>query len=375
MIRQRTGTVLRVVAERPGAVEVAVDVDGVEELAVAYPAMLGEVVAGDRVLLNTTAVELGLGTGGYHFVMAVEGRDRVDPPAVGRTMKLRYTPEQVRVRSVEEPDSPHADALRASVGLAGTPVVWAPLHSMIGPIAAGAAAAGARRVAYVMTDHAALPAALSRLSADLRRVGLLASVVTAGQAFGGDLEAVTVFTGLLAGSAAVEADVLVVGDGPGNTGTDTEWGATALDSAMSLNAAGILGGRAIAALRVSFADARPRHRGVSHHSLTALGRVALSPVHVAVPTLEEPELREEMWGALRAHRLEERHQLVEVTGEPALDLLRERGVEVESMGRSIDDDPAFFLAAGAAGILAGRMAAGGRGWRVGTEGSSAEGLA
>ena len=62
MIRQRTGTVLRVLAERPGAVELAVDVEGVEELAVAYPAMLGEVVVGTCPLLNTTAVELGLGT-------------------------------------------------------------------------------------------------------------------------------------------------------------------------------------------------------------------------------------------------------------------------------------------------------------------------
>ena len=175
MIRQRTGTVLRVLAERPGAVELAVDVEGVEELAVAYPAMLGEVVVGDRVLLNTTAVELGLGTGGYHFVMAVEGRDRLDPPAAGRTMKLRYTPEQVRVLSVEEPDSPHAADLRSAQGLSGTPVVWAPLHSMVGPIAAGAVAAGARRVAYVMTDHAALPASLSRLSAELRRAELLVS--------------------------------------------------------------------------------------------------------------------------------------------------------------------------------------------------------
>jgi hypothetical protein len=288
-------------------------------------------------------------------------------------MKLRYTPEQVRVLSVEEPESPHAGALRAAEGLAGTPVVWAPLHSMVGPIAAGAVVAGARRVAYVMTDHAALPAALSRLTAELRRAGLLASVITAGQAFGGDLEAVTVFTGLLAGRVSAGADVLVVGDGPGNTGTETVWGSTALDSAMSLNAAAILGGRPVVALRVSFADPRPRHHGVSHHSLTALGRVALSPVQVAVPTLDDPAQREAVWDALRGHRLEDRHQLVEVGGAPALDLLRDRGVSVASMGRSVEDDPAFFQAAGAAGILAGRMAAGDRAWRAGS-GPSPTGL-
>jgi hypothetical protein len=32
------------------------------------------------------------------------------------------------------------------------------------------------------------------------------------------------------------------------------------------------------------------------------------------------------------------------------------------MGRTPHDDPAFFLSAGAAGVLAGRMAASGRAW-------------
>jgi hypothetical protein len=99
--------------------------------------------------------------------------------------------------------------------------------------------------------------------------------------------------------------------------------------------------------------------------------VALSPVHVAVPTLDDPAQRETVWDALRGLRLEDRHQLVEVAGAPALDLLRDRGVSVASMGRSVGDDPAFFLAAGAAGILAGRMAAGDRAWRAGSGASPA----
>jgi hypothetical protein len=132
---------------------------------------------------------------------------------------------------------------------------------------------------------------------------------------------------------------------------------------MSLNAAGILGGRPIAALRVSFVDSRERHRGVSHHSLTALSRVALVPVHVAVPSLKEETRRALVWKALTDAGLEERHQLVEVAGEPALELLAEREIEPESMGRGVADDPAFWLAAGAAGVLAGRLAAQGRSWR------------
>lgn len=365
MIRLRRGTVLRLLEERPGAVELEVEVDGEpgSARALAYPDLVGPVKAGDPVLLNTTALWLGLGTGGLHFVVAVQGAAPPDVPGPGHTIKLRYTPQQLKVLAVEEPDSPHRALMEDTSALEGVPVVWAPLHSMVGPIAAGARAAGAKRVAYVMTDGAALPAALSRLTARLRRSGFLASVVTAGQAFGGDLEAVNVFSALLAARSAAEAEVIVVGDGPGNTGTGTLWGATDIESAMSLNAAAILGGRPVAALRISFADARERHREVSHHSITTLSKVALVPVHVAVPAIEDEQRRRAIWDSLRRAKLEERHQLVEVTGQPALDLLVEQGVDIESMGRRPQEDPEFFLAAGAAGVLAGRMAAGDSAWR------------
>jgi hypothetical protein len=368
MIRLRRGTVRAVLAERPGAVEVSVDVE--EEggapsgaVALAYTALAGPVEVGDRVLLNTTAVALGLGTGGAHFVVAVEGRVGGDTASVGRTMKLRYTPLQVQVLAAEEEGSPHRAELQGAASLDGLPVVWVPLHSMLGPAVAGARAAGAARVAYVMTDGAALAAPLSRLAADLRRVGLLDAVITSGQAFGGDLETVNTLTGLLAARWASQAEVVVVGDGPGNTGTDTIWGATDIESAMSLNAVAILGGRPVAALRVSFADPRERHQILSHHSMTALSKVAMASVHVAVPIIEDEGRRSGLWVALREAKLDARHQLVEVNGQPALDLLAENGIEPESMGRKVAEDPEFFLAAGAAGILAGRMAAGDRAWR------------
>ncbi len=336
--------------------------------AVAYPALTGSVREGDRVLLNTTAVWLGLGTGGLHFVIAVEGADARDATGPGHTMKLRYTPNQVKVLAVEEPDSPHRPAMEAATSLDATPVVWTPLHSMVALAAAGATAAGAERVVYVMTDGAALPAGLSRLVARLRAEGVLSSVVTAGQAFGGDLEAVNVLSGLLAARHAAGAEVIIVGDGPGNTGTGTVWGATDIQSAMSLNAAAILGGRPIACLRISFADLRERHRVVSHHSMTALSKVALQPVHVAVPAMDDEPHRRAVWDRLRESKLEERHQLVEVNGRPALDLLAERAIEVNSMGRTPRDDPEFFLAGGAAGVLAGRMASESGRWSRSTSG-------
>jgi hypothetical protein len=364
MIRIRRGRVLSVLGERPGVQELAVEVEGAEAVAVAYEALSGPAGAGDAVILNTTAVTLGLGSGGRHFVMAVEGAEAADDDgSAGHLMKLRYTPDQVRVLGVEEEASPHHETMAGADGLDEAPVLWLPLHSMLGPAAAGAAVAGAKRVVYVMTDGAALPAALSRLVGTLRDAGLLHLVVVAGQAFGGDLEAVSVFSGLLAARHVAGADVIVVGDGPGNTGTRTRWGASNVGSAMSMNATAILGGRPVAALRISFADPRPEHRGVSHHSITALGRVAMCPVHVAVPAIDDPDRRSVVWTALHDARIEERHQLIEVGGSVALDHLGSLGIVPDSMGRTPSDDPECFLASGAAGVLAGRMAAQGRAWR------------
>jgi hypothetical protein len=357
----RRGRVIALGTSRPGALELEVDVEGDRSPALAYPELTGPVAEGDSVLVNTTAVSLGLGTGGVHFVVAVEGADPSDDLPPGRVMKARYTPLQIAVQTLEET---HRDRIDGSRGLEGTPVVCAPLHSMIAPIAAGAIAAGAERVVYVMTDGAALPGWFSRLVPRLQTAGLLHGFITSGQSFGGTHEAVTLWTALLGAKEVLDADVVVVADGPGNLGTDTRWGVSALASGVALNAVSLLGGRPVAALRMSFADHRPRHRGVSHHSLTILGQVCTVQVNVAVPTLEGAE-RNAVWDALRTAALEERHQLVEADGRPALAELERAGVRSESMGRTAVDDPPFFLAAGAAGVLAGRMAAGSRTWHRG----------
>jgi Protein of unknown function (DUF3866) len=364
VIHVRRGVVRRVTTTRPGAQELEVETDGGLAAAIAYPALGGEVRPGDTVLLNTTALDLELGTGGLHVVIAIEGRGLAAEPVPGHVMKVRYTPVQTAVASVEET---YAAVLEASEGLAQIPVVCAPLHSMVAPIAAGVKRSSDARAVYLMTDGAALPGGFSRLVHELRSGDLLDGWITSGQAFGGELEAVTVWSGLLAAKELLEAEVIVVADGPGNLGTDTTWGVSALASGHALMAAATLGGRPIPALRVSFADARERHRGVSHHSLTILADVCRVDVNVPVPVLDDDAQRAAVWDALRSRKLEEIHHLVEVDGAPAVDELRARGIDVRSMGRGIDDDPAFFLAAGAAGVLAGRLAAENRRWRDGSD--------
>jgi hypothetical protein len=132
-----------------------------------------------------------------------------------------------------------------------------------------------------MLDGGALPAWFSRTIASMRAAGWLAGTVTAGQAFGGDLETVTVHTGLLAARHVLGAEVTVVAQGPGNLGSGTRWGFSGVACGEAVNAVAALGGRPVASLRISEADPRPRHRGISHHSLTSYGRVALARADVA----------------------------------------------------------------------------------------------
>jgi hypothetical protein len=368
MLKAETGVVVSIESVRPGAQEIVVAAGGQPERAIAYPSLTGKVNAGDRVMLNTTAVRMGLGSGGLHFVMKRIGgqgepevRKRAEPAAEaqpeprGHVIKLRYTPLQFACLAAEEPESPHHAALRIASNLRGAPVIASALHSMIAPAAAGVkAAAPGLRVAYVMTDAAALPLAVSRLVPQLAEAGLLDATITCGQAFGGDYEAVNLFSGLLVAKVAAGADVIIAGQGPGNVGTATLYGFGGIEVGEIINAASVLGGRPVAMLRISFADPRERHRVVSHHSLVALGRAALARATVVVPEMADDHARQ-VREKLAAADIPTRHEIVTESGEAGLAELAERGVEIKSMGRGVADDRDFFLAAAAAGEYAARI--------------------
>src|SRR5688572_9604601 len=81
MVRWQAGTVTAIRRRWHGAVEVDVAVPGATGAvrALAYPALVGEPEPGDRVLLNTGALALGLGTGGYALVVALPDRPPPEP--------------------------------------------------------------------------------------------------------------------------------------------------------------------------------------------------------------------------------------------------------------------------------------------------------
>ncbi len=296
--------------------------------------LIGPVTAGDRVVVNTTAVDLGLGTGGWDVVHWNLDRDGWSRPGPGQVMKLRYTSVQTDTGAAEE--QPGYEAPRS---LDAMPVVACFLHSQVACVAAAFKhVAPDRRLAYVMTDAGALPLALSDVVAALTEAGLIDATVTAGQAFGGDHEAVNPLSGIEVAKAVAGADTVVVGTGPGVVGTGTAYGTSGLEVASLVDLAGRAGSRPLVALRYSEADPRPRHRGLSHHSLTVLECIherAILPVPRGRP--HPPPLG---------------HEVLEVDVPDVAALLAERAVEVTTMDRGPGDDPLFFAYAGAAGAAA-----------------------
>lgn len=349
MIHLRHAKVLAVRKRRPGLLEVECEASGSRRKALAYEDLTGPVQEGDTVVLNAGAVELRLGTGGWDFVVAVEGASDRDTGNPGRGVKLRYTPMQVLVDPVEEA---HAEELDAFEGLRGAPVVLSGLHSALPAVAIGARAIRPNLVvAYVMTDAAALPIALSDTVAAMRNARLLDVTVTCGQAFGGDYEAVNVFSGIAAARAVADADLIICGMGPGNFGTGSRLGFSLIEQGTLVNAVAALGGTPVVVPRLSFSDERTRHHGISHHTTTALTVAATARAIVTLPPLDDGK-RAAIDEAVRT--LAKDHDVVTVQMEAAELALRSAPLSLRTMGRAFGDDPEPFRAAAAAGVFAAR---------------------
>lgn len=335
----RSGTVVEIIARRPGLQRVRVESAAGVERAYVLTQLTGDVDVGDEVVFNTTAVDLELGTGGWHFVHWNLTRSAWSEPGPGHIMKLRYTSLQSDTGAVEEHADPGAD-------LGGIPVVACTLHSQVPVVAATyLAERPTGRVVYVMTDGAALPIALSDLVVAMTERGMLSATVTAGHAFGGDHEAVSMPSGLAIAAEIAGADLIIAGMGPGVVGTNSSLGTTSVEAAWILDTTAALGGVPIACVRASGADSRARHRGASHHTTTVL---ALTRTPVDVPTVPGaiPDLDD---GATP-------HRIVEIAdGADPIAALAAHDLQVTSMGRGPDDDPLFYAAAGAAGTFAARV--------------------
>lgn len=328
--------------------------------ALAYVPLVGEPCVGDVVLLSGASVAKNLGTGGYMMIVGIPERLPADSLGeAGHIVKARYTPLQYMTLGVDEQDSPHHSVLEKVDSIDGLPVLVADLHSALVPVLAAVRARKPEaRIVYVMSDGAALPLWFSRSVAELKGAGWLAASITAGQAFGGDFEAVNIHTALLAARHVCGADAVIVSQGPGNLGTGTKWGFSGTQVGDVINAVNALNGRAIGVLRMSDGDKRERHFGLSHHSLTALTQVALSPVTCPVPVFDESDdlsvAVSERARAILPAQLDElfackRLTRQDVSTEGLTSILRNTPFTLSTMGRGLDEDPLAFLSAAVAG--------------------------
>jgi Protein of unknown function (DUF3866) len=303
---------------------VRLEVDGAP--CVAYPEATGPVALDDEVLVNVQARELELGSGGFDVLYANLTRGLGLPAEEGaHVIKLPYAPGQFAAAHAEE-------GVELAAGLEGMPVVCCTLHSQLAAACAGLG--DGLRVAYVQLEGGALPLGLSDSVRALRERGLLTTTVSQGACFGGEVECVNAASAL-AWAAGMGHHAVVCAVGPGIVGTGSRLGHGGVAAAAAASFAHALGGSPVLAVRVSSADERKRHRGVSHHTRAVI-ELCRGEVKIAWPRgLELPE-----W--LDQPERVDTHGWEEACA----------GLPLSHMGRGPDEEPWFFAAAFAAGRLA-----------------------
>lgn len=349
MIQIENGTVGRILWSEGKIQCLEVRVGEKLEKAINYLQLSGYASPGNEVVLNTTAVRLGLGSGGYHFVIA----NKAASPFIahdGHIIKLRYTPMQLKLATWEEKITEAKRTLKYS-GLQ-VPVVIGELHSMIAPFARTLKMInGKRKIIYIMTDSASLPLAFSNTIRLLKKEGVLAGTITAGQAFGGDLETVNLYTALLAAKEELRADIIVLTPGPGVVGTGTRYGFSGIEQGEHVERVHKLGGIPLVIPRISFADPRPRHKGISHHTLTVLGELTEKACFLPLPACSRDKMLLFL-KQLSAGGLLEKHNIVIISADHFLKHLQNACAGSDTMGRNLQADPVFFAAAAASACLA-----------------------
>lgn len=340
MLKLRRGVVT-------GIDPLTVEVAGEPRRAWADEVLVGPCEVGDEVVVNTAALDLGLGSGGFDVVHVnlTRGLAGGETPEGVHVMKLNYTSLQHAVEPIDAP----ADA--RPLPERKVPVLVLPLHGYLAPACwAFAEATAGRTVGYVQTAGAALAGSMSRDVAALKERGLLAESVSAGPCFGGDREAISVVGALHAAALDLGWEAVIAGPGPGILGSASRYGHGGMAALEAAHAGLALGLPVFVAPRMSSGEQRERHLGLSHHSRSVLD-LLLGGVRVPVP---EDEQLAALWpdaagpaAAALAEAAGEPH--VAVSAPADLDGYAASGLPRRTMGRDLDEDRLFFAAALAAG--------------------------
>jgi hypothetical protein len=379
MLKLRRATVLQAGPADGPEQDLTISLDGERRAAIADVGLVGSSVQGDDVIVNVQARDLGLGSGGFDIVhvnlthgLAGEGVDGA------HVMKLNYTSLQHAVQPVEDsltdgldseghPDGQTQAGEPPSLPLQ-RPVAVLALHGQLAPVAwAFAQARPKARLGFVQTVGGALPGGHSQTVRTLRERGLLAGHLTAGAAYGGEGEAISTAGALHHGLHTLGWDAAICGPGPGIVGSSSSLGHGGMNALDSAHTAIALGAQTLLVARMSSADERPRHRGLSHHTLTVLD-LLLEPLTVALPAgIRSPagaDLRASL-GSVFGSAIERAGPQLELDVDRPARMARHdwrrapvdmpaylaSGLPAKTMGRVLLEDPLFFGAALAGGTV------------------------
>jgi len=315
-----------------GFQSLSVEVDGVVRPAKADVSLVGLCEEGDSVVINTAAVDLELGSGGFDLVHVNLTRGLNGMGVQGaHVMKLNYSSLQHAVVPVESSETLNTEL--------GKTVAVVSLHGQLPPTVWACKKRNPElKVGYIQSVGGALPGGLSNVVKKMQVDGLLCGHITAGQSYGGQEEAISTAGALDYAFRESGWDVAVCGPGPGILGSGSRLGNGALEALNSAHTALALGCKVVLVPRMSSGDQRDRHHGLSHHTQTVI-QLLLKPVTVAIPETDDV-LHLEAFGG---HNY--RSVRVDVEG------YVESGLPVKTMGRTVDQDRLFFAAALAGGCV------------------------
>ncbi|SFL69271.1 DUF3866 family protein [Salibacterium qingdaonense] len=318
--------------------------DGGSGRAYLYLCSFPPVKKGEYVKVNTTAEVLRLGTGGWDIVLSTE-HDNYILPGRGHIMKARYTPFQHSVHSVDDPHHPDYGIFQQSFSLKQFPVLLAELHSML-PILLGAVSMENDRlnIGVVLSDEASLAAGLSDHMMEWKQRSNV-WVVTAGQAFGGCMEAVNVVNAMQWLVLKKRVDLLILSMGPGTTGTNTPYGFSGMALAEWANLIGSLEGMPFWVPRLSFHTTRERHYGLSYHTLTPLHSFTYARSTLVLPSMEGQKrayVKQQLPPLYTKEHVIIAEENIDSWCENWLEWYQSNGKKVISMGTGVTSDPDFI---------------------------------
>lgn len=318
--------------------------------ALLYLAITPRAKENDLVVVNATSTELKLGTGGMDIVISVlDAQPKEDVSINGHIIKARYLPSQLSVLAVEAQESEYHQLFKKSFSLKGKKILIGELHSMI-PLCFWGMDFLKKdgKMVVIISDQASIPLSLSDHVRSLKKDQRFITI-TIGQAFGGTYEAINLPTALQFATEVLNSDVIVITLGPGVVGTHTRFGFSGIEQAAWANVVGSLGGIPIWIPRLSEADSRERHLGISHHTLTPLKQFTYPKCIIPLPKINGL-IAEKI--SKQVLELDLQHQIHWVAKEPLEALiehcLNKSPLPIKTMGRQYKDDRLFFLGVAAA---------------------------